>query len=155
MLQTDSNGELQAADFWQELRPDWPPEGWPADCLPLCVKVGAYWDVSENIDIGKSVVHLALATHLFNVFSPNIAPKISVPVASCGFFRSFSLLWAISWGQFHEPLPLGLHGSSRFFFHPIRSLPSVGPNSDRCSSPDAGCRRDVGSRCGETQMPGW
>ena len=34
-------------------------------------------------------MHLALATHLFNVFSPNIAPKISVPVASLGHFRFY------------------------------------------------------------------
>ena len=34
-------------------------------------------------------MHLALATHLFNVFSPNIAPKISVPVASLGRFRFY------------------------------------------------------------------
>ena len=34
-------------------------------------------------------MHLALATHLFNVFSPNIAPNISVPVASLGHFRFY------------------------------------------------------------------
>jgi hypothetical protein len=47
-------------------------------------------EMFPNIDIGKSVVHFApCAPHLFNVFSPNIAPRISVPVASLGHFRFY------------------------------------------------------------------
>ena len=98
-------------------------------------------EMFPNIDIGKSVVHFApCAPHLFNVFSPNIAPRISVPVASLGHFRFYGPSVEVNFTSFYRLPDLSPDPS-----------PSAGPNDDRCSSPGAGCGRDGGSRCGETQ----